>query len=347
MKNNDVKIIAEIGCNHNGNYKIAKEMVDYLISINVDCIKFQIFNSNALISKFAPKAVYQIKSTGSNESQLEMTKKLELTHKEYLSLLSYIKNKDRSIEVFATPFDIESINFLKKCKQKIWKIPSGEITNFPYINELSKINNKDNIFLLSTGMATIDEIQNCLKLLQSNGITKKQIVIFHCNTEYPTPYKDVNLNVFNQFKRIFKGYNFGFSDHSSNIYAALASIPYGVKYIEKHFTLNKSFPGPDHLASLDKKEFKELVYGTKAVVESLGKSYKKPTNSEKKNIYIARKSIVAKTNIKKGEIFTEKNITTKRPGNGISAWYWNNILGMKAEKDFFEDELIKVKKWKK
>ncbi len=337
---NDLMIIGEIGCNHNGDIKIAKKMVDSLVNIGIDAIKFQVFKASSLISKKAPKADYQKKTTDSKENQLDMTKKLELSYDEYKEMVKYVNKKDKNIKVFATPFDLDSIDFLNSIGQTIWKIPSGEINNYPYIKKLSMLNNKNHYFLLSTGMSTIKEIKDCIKLLKSNGIQDNQIAILHCNTEYPTPYKDVNLNVLNQFKKTFKENKIGFSDHSSNVYAALASIPYGVSFIEKHFTLDKTLPGPDHKASLDEQEFKELVKGSKAILESMGSSEKIVTNSEKKNIFIARRSIVAKKNIKKGELFSEENITTKRPGNGISAWNWNKILGKKAEKNFKEDDLI-------
>lgn len=339
---NKVYVISEIGCNHNGDINIALKMVDYLLSINVDCIKFQIFDSNELISKFAPKADYQIATTGDTDSQLEMTKKLELSHKDYISILEYIKSKNKDVKVFATPFDLNSIEFLRSIGQKIWKIPSGEITNYPYIEKLSRYNENDNLFLISTGMSTIREIKKTLRLLMSKGIKKNQIVIFHCNTEYPTPYEDVNLNVLKEFKKIFRGFKIGFSDHSENIYAPLAAIPYGITYIEKHFTLDKNMNGPDHKASMSPEEMKNLCEGVKAVCKSLGNKKKQVTKSEAKNINIARKSIVAKKPIKKGEVFSEENITTKRPGNGISAWNWNKVLGKTSNYDFDEDELIKL-----
>ncbi len=335
-----VMIIGEIGCNHNGNIKLAKKMVDSLVKNNVDAIKFQVFKSSSLISKKAPKAEYQKKTTGTKESQLEMTKKLELSYDDYKMLRNYVKSKNKNIEVFATPFDIDSINFLNSIGQRIWKIPSGEINNYPYIKRLSELNNPKNYFLLSTGMSSIKEIKACIKLLKSNGIKDSQIAVLHCNTEYPTPYEDVNLNVLKQFKKEFKHNKIGFSDHSRNIYAAVASIPYGVEFIEKHFTLDRNLLGPDHKASLNEEEFKNLVEGVHAAELSLGSENKYVTNSELKNKFIARRSIVAKKNIKKGDIFSEKNITTKRPGNGISAWEWEKLLGKVAEQDFEADDLI-------
>lgn len=339
---NKIFIIGEIGCNHDGDFEKAKKMSDELINIGVDAIKFQIFKADKLISKFAPKAEYQKKVTSLEENQLDMTKKLELSYENYEEILKYIKTKDKNINVFATAFDLDSIGFLESLGQKIWKIPSGEITNYQYLERISRLNNKSEvIILMSTGMSNIDEIKRAIKLITSNGIKEEQIVIFHCNTEYPTPYIDVNLNVLNSFHHIFKNCKYGLSDHSLNIYAPIAAVPYGISYVEKHFTLDKNSKGPDHKASMNINEFRQLVEGLNAAYECLGNSEKRPTSSESKNIFIARRSIVAKKNIKKGEVFSLNNITVKRPGNGISAWFINDLLGKKSEFDFSEDELIR------
>lgn len=335
---NRVYIVAEIGCNHNGDFNLAKKMIETAKICGVDAVKFQTFKAEALISKYAPKAEYQIRNTGNNCSQLEMTKKLELPYDEFIKLEKYAKSL--GLDVFSTPFDFDSIDFLKTREQKIWKIPSGEILNLPYLEKIAQINMKDKKIVLSTGMATIDEIKICLKVLDENNVSKENITILHCNTEYPTPYEDINLNAIKYLQEEFKEYKIGFSDHSEGFFVGIAAVPYGITFIEKHFTLDKNFEGPDHKASVTPEELKLLCDGIRAVEKSLG-SYKKiVTKSEKKNKIVARKSIVAKKYIKKGEIYTVDNITTKRPGNGITPMQWYNLLGQKAENDFQEDELI-------
>ncbi len=335
---NKVYIVAEIGCNHNGDFLLAKKMVDVAKLAGVDAVKFQTFKAEQLISKFAPKAEYQIKVTGSQESQLEMTKKLELPYEEFIKLEEYAK--DIGLDVFSTPFDFDSIDFLASRNQKIWKIPSGELLNLPYLEKIARLPINNMEIVLSTGMATIEEISLCLDVLSKNEFPKDKITILHCNTEYPTPYCDVNLNAINHLKEEFKEYKIGFSDHSVGYYAGIAAIPYGITFIEKHFTLDKNFEGPDHKASVTPEELTNLCKGIRAVEESLGSCVKIVTESEKKNKIVARKSIVAKKDIKQGEVLTTENITTKRPGNGISPMYWYDILGTVAEKDFSEDELI-------
>ena len=330
-------IVAEIGCNHNGDFNLAKKMVKTAKECGVDAVKFQTFNSKLLISRYAKKAEYQKKTTGENESQLEMTKKLELGKEEYLTLKEYAESL--GLIVFSTPFDLESINFLQKNGQRIWKIPSGEITNRPYLEKIGNIEIKDKTIILSTGMSTIDEIKNAVEILQSKK--KNRIIILHCNTEYPTPDKDVNISALEDLKNNFKKYEIGFSDHSVGSIGAIMAVTYGITLIEKHFTLDKNFYGPDHKASATPDELKELVQNVRRAELMLGNGKKEVTDSERKNMEIARKSIIAKKDIKKGEVFTEENLTCKRPGNGISPMYWYEILGKKAEYDFKEDELIK------
>lgn len=334
-----VFIVAEIGCNHNGDPNLAKQMVDVAKECGVDAVKFQTFKADRLISKYAPKAEYQKVTTGTQDSQLEMTRKLELPYDEFRKLEKYAKSI--GLEVFSTPFDMESIEFLASMEQKVWKIPSGELTNLPYLEKIAKLNIEGKSIVISSGMATIDEIQQALNVLESNGVNKNEITILHCNTEYPTPYEDVNLNAFHQLNRIFNDYNIGFSDHSIGYFAGVASVPYGVTFIEKHFTLNKDFEGPDHKASVTPSELKLLCEGIRAVEKSLGVSEKIVTKSEEKNKIVARKSIIANKAIKKGEIFTTDNLTTKRPGNGISPMHWYDILGKEAQFDFEEDEIIR------
>ncbi|MGX2974316.1 N-acetylneuraminate synthase [Ursidibacter arcticus] len=334
----NVFIVAEIGCNHNGDPLLAKKMVDVAKECGVDAVKFQTFKADKLISKYAPKAEYQKVTTGTADSQLEMTRKLELPYDEFVKLEAYARSL--GLEVFSTPFDFESIDFLASQKQKVWKIPSGELTNLPYLEKIARLPIEGKTIVISTGMATIEEIKSSLKVLEDNGMSKKDITILHCNTEYPTPYEDVNLNAFHQLKNEFSDYNLGLSDHSAGYFIGLAAVPYGITFIEKHFTLDKNFDGPDHKASVTPEELKLLCEGIRAVEKSLGSSKKLVTISEVKNKIVARKSIIATKAIKKGEIFTLDNITTKRPGNGISPMFWYEILGKEAQQDFEEDQLI-------
>ncbi len=333
-----VKIIAEIGCNHNGDKNLAKKMVSIAKECGVDGVKFQTFNSSLLISKYADKAEYQKKTTGENENQLEMTKKLELSHEALLELQDYAKSLD--LEVFSTPFDFESIQFLEENNQKIWKIPSGELTNLPYLERIGNFEIEGKEIILSTGMATLEEIQRALDILQKNK--QNRIIILHCNTEYPTPDEDVNVSAIRDLQKHFPDYEIGYSDHSVGCVASTMSVAYGITFIEKHFTLDKNFEGPDHKASATPEELKLLVENIRKAEIMLGSGIKKVTTSEMKNKKIARKSIIAKNNIKQGDIFTEENLICKRPGNGISPMHWYDILGKVAEKDFEEDQLIEV-----
>lgn len=333
-----IYIVAEIGCNHNGDFQLAKKMVDEAKKAGVDAVKFQTFKADQLISKIAPKAEYQIKVTGNDESQLEMTRKLELPYDEFIKLEEYARSL--GLDVFSTPFDFDSIDFLASRQQKTWKIPSGELLNLPYLEKISRLPIKNKKIVLSTGMATIDEIKLSLDVLKENGMQAQDITILHCNTEYPTPLEDVNLNVISSFKQLFSGYSIGFSDHSPGYFVGVASVPYGITFIEKHFTLDKNFAGPDHKASVTPEELTLLCQGIRAVEKALGSKEKQVTSSERKNKVVARKSIVAKCDIKKGDIYTLDNITTKRPGNGISPMSWYDILGQVAEQDFTADELI-------
>ncbi|WP_165746613.1 N-acetylneuraminate synthase family protein, partial [Enterobacter hormaechei] len=285
-----------------------------------------------------PKAEYQKKVTDATESQLDMTKKLELPYDEYIKLAEYAQSL--GLDVFSTPFDMESIDFLCSQKQITWKIPSGELLNLPYLEKIAKLPIHGKKIVISTGMATVEEIKMCLSIFENSQIPKSDITILHCNTEYPTPFSDVNLTVIKSFKDIFPGYNIGFSDHSPGFYAGVASVSFGITFIEKHFTLDKNLPGPDHKASVTPDELKMLCEGIRCVELALGSSEKKVTNSERKNKIVARKSIVAKTKISKGELFTIDNITTKRPGNGISPMFWHEIIGKVAEANFEEDELV-------
>ncbi|QKJ87772.1 N-acetylneuraminate synthase [Paramixta manurensis] len=334
----EIYIVAEIGCNHNGDFKLAKKMVNEAKKAGVNAVKFQTFKADQLISKFAPKAEYQIKVTGNTESQLEMTRKLELPYDEFIKLEEYAK--ELGLDVFSTPFDFDSIDFLASRQQKIWKIPSGELLNLPYLEKIARLPIEDKEIVLSTGMATVEEIKMALSVLTTNGMRSEKITILHCNTEYPTPFEDVNLNSIAGLKKQFSSYKIGFSDHSPGYFAGIAAVPYGITFIEKHFTLDKNFEGPDHKASVTPEELQLLCEGIRAVEKSLGSIEKIVTNSERKNKIVARKSIVAKRNIQKGEVFTVENITTKRPGNGISPMSWYEVLGKVAENDFEADQLI-------
>lgn len=331
MKN--VFIIAEAGVNHNGNYILAKKLIDVASEAGADAIKFQIFNSEKLVTKNTPKADYQQNHSDKKETQLEMLKKLELKKEDYKNLKDYCLEKN--IKFMVTPFDEESLEFLKHLNIDTLKIPSGEITNLPFLEKISE--NFNNI-ILSTGMSTIDEIKDAVDVLKK-GTSKKEITILHCNTEYPTPMHDANLNVIKTLKESFD-LNIGYSDHTLGIEAPIAAVALGANVVEKHFTLDKDFEGPDHKASLNPTELFDMIKAIRNIEKALGDGVKKVTDSEKKNLKIARKSIVANLNIKEGEIFSKDNITTKRPGNGISPMKYYEILGKKATKNYFKDDII-------
>lgn len=329
-----VYVIAEAGVNHNGSLVLAKQMVDKAKEAGVDCIKFQTFISKNIVSKSADKAEYQKQQTNSSESQLEMLQKLELSFDDFRELKEYCRIK--KIEFLSTAFDFDSIDFLKSLDMNIWKIPSGEITNLPY---LIKIGNLNKQVILSTGMSTMEDIKAALTALRKNG--SGEITVLHCTTEYPTPYEDVNLNAMNTIKKEFN-VSVGYSDHTRGIEIPIAAVAMGAKVIEKHFTLDRNMEGPDHKASLEPDELKAMVSAIRNVESAIGSGDKIPAKSEKKNMAIARKSIIASCSIKKGEVFTEKNITVKRPGTGISPMRWFEVLGKVAKRDYKEDELIEI-----
>lgn len=331
----DIQIVAEIGCNHNGSVELAKKMIKIAKEAGADMVKFQSFVPENLVSKYAPKAEYQKQNDGSG-SQLDMLKKLAFTETEYLELVHYAGDLD--IKIFSTSFDFDSFSFLQKIGQNIWKVPSGEITNLPYLQKIAAIECQNKQIILSTGMSTIDEVKYAISILQQSKDTS--FTVLHCNTQYPTEPKDMNLLAINELKEAAPNWNIGLSDHSEGIVAPLVAVGLGVKFIEKHFTLDKNMPGPDHKASITPEELKELCIGVHKAEIMLGNETKKVTESERKNIFIARKSIVAKKKIMKNEIFSESNITCKRPGNGISPIHWHEVLGRRAEKDFEVDELI-------
>lgn len=334
---NHTIIIAEAGVNHNGSLELAKQLVDRAVEAGVDYIKFQTFKAANLVTKSAQQADYQKKNIGGGDSsQYQMLKKLELSQEEHWELIDYCQQ--RGIHFFSTAFDFDSIEFLDSLHLNLWKIPSGEITNYPYIKQIAQ---KQGDVILSTGMSTAEDIQNAVGVLLKWGKPKEQITILHCNTEYPTPFEDVNLLAMQSIAKQF-GTKVGYSDHTRGIEVPIAAVALGATVIEKHFTLDRNMPGPDHKASLEPDELKAMVSAIRNIEKALGGSEKKVTDSERKNIAIARKSIVAATNIKKGEIFTEENITVKRPGTGISPMRWEEVLGTVAVRDFKEDELIEL-----
>ncbi len=332
MEFNQVFIIAEAGVNHNGDINLAYKLVDKAIEAGVDAVKFQTFKTEKEISKFAMKAEYQKETTGELETQFEMVKKLELPHEDFKKLKRYCDEK--GIMFLSTPFEGDSVKFLYELGIEIFKIPSGEITNLPYLQEIGMLKKK---VFLSTGMSTLGEIEKALTILKENGTN--DITILHCNTEYPTPMDDVNLNAMNTIRQAFK-IEVGYSDHTLGIEVPIAAVVMGAKVIEKHFTLDKNMEGPDHKASLNSQELKDMVKSIRNIEKALGNGIKAPSKSEIKNINAARKSIVASCDIRKGEIFTEHNLDVKRPGNGISPMRWNEVLGRVAHKDYKEDEMI-------
>ena len=333
MRDNQIFIIAEAGDNHNGNFDLALQLVDKAAEAGADCVKFQTFVTENVISKFAEKADYQKQTTGENESQYEMVKKLELSFEQFRLIQKYCQEKN--IMFLSTPFDLDSIDFLEEIQIPFWKISSGEITNLPYLEKIAKTG-KD--IIMSTGMCTMEEIEAALSVLREHGVGK--ITLLHCNTEYPTPDCDVNILAIQDLQKNFPGVSIGFSDHSVGHVAAVGAVILGISMIEKHFTLDKNFPGPDHKASATPKELKALVEDVRRIEIMSGSFKKTVTESEKKNKIVARKSIVAKRTIQAGETFTVENITCKRPGNGISPMDWYHVLGKTAENDFEEDELI-------
>lgn len=333
-KINSVYIIAEAGVNHNGNIELAKQLIDVASMAGADAVKFQTFKAEKVISKFADKAEYQKQTTKINESQLEMVKKLELDVNAHNLLISHCKHKN--ITFLSTPFDSESIVLLDKLGLSTFKIPSGEITNLPYLRQIGKLNKK---VILSTGMADIGEIEDAIEILVLSGTNRENITVLHVNTEYPTPMEDVNLNAMVTIGNTFD-LKYGYSDHTLGIEVPIAAVALGACVIEKHFTLDNTMEGPDHKASLEPNELREMVRAIRNIEIAMGSKIKKTTNSEIKNKPIARKSIVAKMDIEKGQILNENNITVKRPGYGISPMRWDEVIGTVARKDYKEDELI-------
>lgn len=332
-----VLIIAEAGVNHNGDIDIAKKLVDVAAESGADIVKFQTAKAENVVSRFAKKAEYQIENTGNGaESQLEMIQKLVLDDSAWSILIDYCKQKN--IKFLSTPFDLESVDLLHNLGLKIFKIPSGEITNLPYLRKIGKYNKQ---VILSTGMANLGEIESAIAVLVDSGTKRENITLLQCNTEYPTPFADVNLKAMKSLKKAFR-LPVGYSDHTPGIAIPLAAVGMGAKVIEKHFTLDKNMEGPDHKASLEPCELKAMVQGIREIELALGDGIKQTSASEAKNKPIARKSIVANCAIRKGEILSESNLYTKRPAGGISPMEWDKVIGTKAVRDFEPDEMIEL-----
>lgn len=328
-----IYIIAEAGVNHNGSFQLACKLVDEAKKAGVDCIKFQTFKAEKLVSHTAKKAEYQKKTTG-DSSQQDMLKQLELSFDEFIQLKAYCDKV--GIAFLSTPFDFDSLAFLNTIDMPFWKIPSGEITNYPYLVALAKTGKP---IVMSTGMCTMQEIGEAVDVLKENGAG--EIKLLHCNTEYPTPFEDVNLTAMEDIRKAF-GVEVGYSDHTKGIEIPIAAAALGATVIEKHFTLDKNMEGPDHKASLEPQELAQMVCAIRNIEKALGDGVKRPSKSEEKNKPIARKSIVAQKEIKKGEVLTADNLTVKRPGEGISPMQWEKVLGTKAIRDFAPDELIEI-----
>ena len=335
---NKVTIIAEAGVNHNGNIKIAFDLIDAAVEAGADIIKFQTFNPEKLVTKYSKKAEYQIKNIGNfdKQDQYSMLKNLQLSIEDHKSLIS--RCKKYGIEFLSTGFDLESLEFLNSLELKRFKIPSGEITNLPYLRKIAEFKKP---IILSTGMSNLDEIKASLNIFFDKGFSCKDITLLQCTTEYPAPIDEINLKVMNLFQEKFK-VDVGLSDHSEGIEVALAAAALGAKVIEKHITLDKKLPGPDHIASLEPDQFKKMVSGIRNILRALGDEKKIVTKSEFKNKDLVRKSLVAIKVIKKGDLFTENNVGCKRPGHGISPMKIDQIIGQNSKKDFSIDDIIEI-----
>ncbi len=329
-------IIAEAGVNHNGDLALARQLIDVAAEAGVDLVKFQTFSTDRLVTNDAKKADYQVQATGAEESQYAMLRRLELSDEMHRQLIAHCSA--RKIGFFSTGFDIESVNFLVDLGQVLFKIPSGEITNLPYLRHIGQLGKE---VILSTGMATLGEIESAIVVLEHAGTPRTKITVLHCTTEYPTPMAEVNLRAMQNIGAAL-GVAVGYSDHTLGIEMAIAAVALGATVIEKHFTLDRDLPGPDHQASLEPEELRSMVSAIRNVEVALGDGIKRPTPSEEKNKVIARKSIVAAVPIRAGEAFSMDNITAKRPGLGISPMSWDTVLRKKARRDFFKDELIEL-----
>jgi N,N'-diacetyllegionaminate synthase len=334
VKTQPVVIIAEAGVNHNGDIEIAKKMIQCAKESGADIVKFQTFKSKDLSTKTAEMAKYQIENSKKKESQLQMLEKLELSFDEFKELHTYAKKV--GIRFLSTAFDLDSLDFLKTLNMGIWKIPSGEITNLPYLEMLAK---QFDPVIISTGMCDMEEVEAAVQVFNGHGYDLSNLTILHCNTDYPTRFEDVHLRAMKTIQDRFN-LDVGYSDHTLGIEVSIAAVALGAKVIEKHFTLDRKMEGPDHKASLEPEELRQMVESIRHISVSLGRTVKEPTERELLNRRIARKSIVAQTDISKGDIFTDKNLTTKRPGQGISPMRWHDYLGRIADRNYKQDDLI-------
>jgi len=336
LSNSLITIIAEAGVNHNGSIDMAKKLIDTAAEAGADLVKFQSFHAKNLLTKTADKAEYQKKYSDDNESHYKMIKKLELDRTAHQNLIEHCEL--RGIQFLSSAFDHESIDLLAELNIPLYKIPSGEITNLPYLRHIGSMGKP---IIMSTGMATLDEVRNALNILLEAGAQKNNITILHCNTEYPTPMEDVNLKAMLTIRDEL-GVNVGYSDHTLGIEISIAAVALGATVIEKHFTLDRTLPGPDHASSLEPQELKSMVSAIRNIEKAMGNGVKTPSPSEKKNISHVRKSIVAKKSIKKGQQFTEYNLTVKRPGTGISSMEWDEVIGKESQANFEPDDFIKI-----
>lgn len=331
-----IVIIAEAGVNHNASLQTALELVDVAVDAGASCVKFQTAVPELVVTAFAEKAEYQKVTTNSSESQLDMTRRLHLPLKDFKVIADYCSKK--GIAFLSTAFDLVSVAFLGSLGQRLWKIPSGEITNLPYLRAVAS---RADEIILSSGMCTIGDIEAALDALEQAGVPRGRLTVLHCNTEYPTPMVDVNLRAMLTIRDAF-GVAVGYSDHTSGTEVAIAAVALGATVIEKHFTLDRNLPGPDHKASLEPDELKAMVTGIRNIEQAMGDGIKRPSPSETKNKQIARRSLVASRTIRAGEVFSEANLAVKRPGTGLSPMRWDEVLGRKAPRDFAPDELIEL-----
>lgn len=329
-------IIAEAGVNHNGDMAMARRLIDVAADAGADYVKFQTFDAGALVSRSAPLADYQRRNLGGGDSQYEMLRRLQLSETQHLELVDYCSA--RGIRFLSTAFDPASVELLASLGLDLWKIPSGEITNYPYLRQIARYGGR---VVMSTGMCEPEDIEAALAVLTENGVEKRDITLLHCNTEYPTPMGDVNLRAMPEMGHAF-GVDYGYSDHTPGIDVSLAAVALGASVIEKHITLDRSLPGPDQKASIEPDELRCLVEGARNIAVALGSDQKHVTDSERSNMAVARKSIVAATYINKGEIITEDKITTRRPGTGLSPMAWPRVVGTAAIRDFLPDQQIEI-----
>lgn len=329
-------IIAEVGVNHNGDLGLAKQLIEVAANAGADLVKFQTFNANRQVTSYANKAEYQTKSTDINESQYEMLRRLELTEAMHHELISHCSKLN--LGFFSTGFDIESVDFLVSLGQDLFKVPSGEITNLPYLRHIGELHKK---VIISTGMSTLADIEAAIYALEKAGTPRQNMTVLHCTTEYPAAMSEVNLRAMQNIHSAF-GVAVGYSDHTPGIEVAIAAVAMGAAVIEKHFTLDRNLPGPDHKASIEPEELKAMVSAIRNIEIAFGDGIKRPTSNEDRNKLIARKSLVASRSIQAGEIFSAMNITAKRPGTGISPMRWEEIIGRPAIRKFEKDDLIEI-----